>query len=92
MEPESRKLLEETYRLTEENNRMLRKIRKVQKLTTLLRILYAVIILGLAVGAFYYLNPYLDGLIHIYTSVSGFEEKITGGGGSLQEFLNNFKQ
>jgi hypothetical protein len=91
MDPESKKLLEETFRLSEENNRMLKRIRKVQKWTTLLRVLYALIVVGIAVGAFYYLNPYVDGLLNIYTGMSGVEEKLTGGGGSFQEFLSNFQ-
>jgi hypothetical protein len=91
MDPESKKLLEDTFRLSEENNRMLRRMRKVQKWTTILRVLYFVVILGIAVGAFYYLTPYIEGVLNVYSSVSGFEERVTGGGGSFMQFLENFK-
>ena len=91
MDPESKKLLEDTFRLSEENNRILRKMRSVQKWAILWKITYLLVALGIALGAFYYLNPYLDGLINIYGSVSGFEDKMTGGGGSFQHFLDNFK-
>ncbi|MFZ2149927.1 MAG: hypothetical protein WAV15_02090 [Minisyncoccia bacterium] len=91
MDPESKKMLEETFRLSEENNKILRKVRSVQKWSFLWQALKIFVIIGVALGAFYYLNPYIDGLINVYSSMSGLEEKFTGGGGSLENFLSNFK-
>ena len=90
MDPESKKLLEETFRLAEENNRMLKRVRSVQKWSMFWKMAYILVIFGIAAGAFYYLTPYLEGLMSIYGSVSGAESNMTGGGGSLKDFLNNF--
>ncbi|MEK7641684.1 MAG: hypothetical protein AAB365_01670 [Patescibacteria group bacterium] len=71
MTPEERSLLERTYKLTEENNEILRKMRRANRFSLALRIGYWVIILGLTVGAFYFIQPYVDALIDTYTSVFG---------------------
>jgi hypothetical protein len=91
MDPESKKLLEETFQLAKENNKMLHKVRNVQKWATFWQSLKVIIIIGVAVGAFYYLEPYLNSMLNLYNSISGFEQNITGGGGSFMNFLSNFK-
>ena len=60
MDPETKKLLENTYKLTEENNRMLHKVRGVQKRAAILSAAYWFLIIGAAIGAFYFLQPYID--------------------------------
>lgn len=60
MDPESKKLLEKTYELTEENNRMLHKVRSVQRRTAMFQTVKALIVLGISIGAFYFLQPYVD--------------------------------
>lgn len=68
------KLLE----LTEENNQILKKMRSSQKVASVMRAVYWLIIIGVTVGAFYTLQPYLDQLKDIY--------------GGASDVLNNFKQ
>lgn len=60
MDPESEKLLEETYDLVKENNVMLKKVRKVQNRAFFFKILNWVFIIGISIGAFYFLQPYVD--------------------------------
>ena len=60
MDPESKRLLQNTLALVEENNKMLRKVRRSQKITTFLRVVYWVITIGIAVGAFYFLQPFIS--------------------------------
>ena len=62
MDPESKQLLEKTYSLVEENHKILRKMRRSQKITSFMRIVYWLIIIGIALGAFYFLQPYIDQL------------------------------
>ena len=59
MTPEERSLLESTYKLAEENNKILRSLRRSARLGTIMRILYWVAIMGVSVGALYFIQPYL---------------------------------
>ncbi|MDB5238996.1 MAG: hypothetical protein JWO00_331 [Candidatus Parcubacteria bacterium] len=71
MTPEEKSLLERTYAIAEENNGMLKSIRRTGRLALLARILYWVVILGVSVGAYYFIQPYINQLVGIYGSVSG---------------------
>ena len=70
MNPEEKRLLQDTYDLAQENNKMLRKMVRIARLAQIARIFYWTIIIGGAVGAFYYLQPYLDRLLSIYSGIS----------------------
>lgn len=60
MSPEEKSLLERTYKMAEENNAILRSIRRTARIGTVMKVLYWVVIIGLSVGAFYFLQPYLE--------------------------------
>lgn len=51
--------LEKLLKLTEDNNKMLRKIRRNQKISSWIKTLYWVVILGILFGAYYFLQPYI---------------------------------
>lgn len=70
MDPESKKLLEETYSLVEENNKMLHVMKRSMFWARVMSIMYWVLIIGISVGAFYFLQPYVDQLLKTYGSVS----------------------
>ena len=71
MDPESKKLLEETLSLEQENNKILHKVRNVQKWATFWSAFRIIVIIGIALGSFYFLEPYIDKVINLYNSVSG---------------------
>ena len=85
MDPESKQLLENTLALTEENNKLLHKIRGVQKRAVVWQVLRWIIILGIAFGSFYFLEPYLNKVMNLYSSISGVEQKINNS--PLQDLL-----
>ena len=68
---------------------MLRQVRSVQKWSAFWRIIKLVIILGLAFGSFYYIEPYLNKMLDVYTSISNVQQKLNGGASSVQDFLKN---
>ena len=70
MDPESKKLLEETFALAKENNDMLHSLRRSMRLARFMSLLYWVYIIGSALGAYYFLQPYIDQLKSIYGSTS----------------------
>ncbi len=70
MDPESKKLLEETLALAKENNNMLHSLRSSMRLARFMSILYWVFIVGSAFGAYYFIAPYLGQIKDIYTGTS----------------------
>jgi len=71
MDSESKKLLEETFRLAQNNNDMLRSIKRSMMWGHITRTIYWVFIIGSAVGAFYLLQPYIEDLKSVYDGASG---------------------
>lgn len=71
MNPSEKDLLEKTYELSKENNNILRGIRSSNRWSMFFRILYWIIIIGIAVGAFYYVQPYIDMVLKAYGSIKG---------------------
>ena len=69
--------------LTEENNKILHKIRRTAKVTGMIRIVYWIIIIGISIGAYYYVQPYLNQILEAYSGLST-------GLNSIQSFKNPF--
>jgi len=70
MDAESKKLLQDTFNLAQENNNMLHKIRRAQKIARLMTIIYWSFIILSAVGAYYIIQPYVDQLKETYTGAT----------------------
>jgi hypothetical protein len=66
VDEESKKLLEENVKLSRENNRLLLKMDKINKWSFISKIIYWFILLGIAAGAFYFIQPLIDGVSGIY--------------------------
>ncbi len=69
MNPDEKKLLEETAELTRETSVLVKKIHRHVMMGSVLRVVYWIIIIGASLGAFWLIQPYID-------SVRSF----TGGG------------
>lgn len=69
MTPEEKSLLERTYKLTEENNALLRKMQRRALFGTVFRVIYWALIIGISIGAFYFIQPYIDTLMGVYGQV-----------------------
>ena len=70
MNPEEKKLLEDTFAMVQENNKLLHSMRSHMRVQRIMSIVYWVFIIGSAVGVFYLLQPYVDQFIGAYTSAS----------------------
>jgi hypothetical protein len=90
MDPETKRILEKTLKLTEENNVMLHKVRGVQKRMALLGFLRFLIIVGVAFGLFYYLEPYLTKIMDFFVSVGGIQKDLNSGGIPIGDILKKF--
>ena len=71
MDPESKKKLDETFDLAKENNQLLHKIRGVQKWQAFWSILKIVIVIGVALGVAYYIEPYFNKAVNVFNQISG---------------------
>ena len=71
MPPYEKHLIEQTAKLSEENNKILRKLQDASRWSRFFSILKWIIIIGLTVGAYYYVQPYLEVFIKAYQSFQG---------------------
>lgn len=71
MDPESKKLLQDILSTTEENNKMLHSMRNSMRMARIMSYLYWIFIIGSAVGAYYFIQPYIDQGISTFTGVKG---------------------
>jgi hypothetical protein len=71
MEPEEREILRRVLELSQKNNRMLQSIQRSMFWSKLMRYIYWIIIIGAAVGAYYFIDPYITGVIDTYNSLKG---------------------
>jgi len=85
MSPEERHLLEETFKLTKENNKAIKSIKRRLAVGSVMRIVYWIVVLGAGVGIFYFLQPQLDNLTKIY---GGFSDNVQ----SINSILGNGSQ
>jgi hypothetical protein len=67
MTPEERALLQKVANTVEENNQILRSIWNSMRWARIWRVVYWTIIIGSAVGAYWFIQPYIDMLLNVYT-------------------------
>jgi hypothetical protein len=82
MTPEERELLNRSIEIAEENNKILRGIRRNARFSSILRAIYWLIILGTAFGAYYFVKPFIDPVIKSY---NGMQQNIE----SVKNITNN---
>jgi len=85
MSPEEKSLLERTYKMAEENNAILKSLRRSARWNTAFKVFYWVIIIGLSLGAYYFIQPYLEAMFDLYG-------KVTGDTGSVQNVTDQLSE
>ena len=88
MSPNELELLRRAVALSEENNDILRSMRRSMRLARFMSILYWVFIIGSAIGAYYFIQPYLGNLLNVYTGGVGGTSNIS----DVLKNLNNKEQ
>ena len=83
MDPEMRRLLQNIAANTEENNVILRKLHRSMIWGRVFRVIYWLVILALAVGSFYFIQPYIEASAGFF----GIDFK----GDGFVEFFKNFR-
>ena len=69
MNPEERALIEETLAISRENNNILKSMRRSARLGRIMQITYWLLIIGASVGAYYFIQPYIEQLLGVYSGV-----------------------
>ena len=82
MDDHDRQLLNKTYELLKENTRMTAKLYRAEKSSRIFRMLYWVIIIGSMLGAYYYIEPYLQKMGAVYTDGNNLFNSINGASGT----------
>lgn len=70
LEPQEKIILQRMLDLTEKNNSFLTKLYSAHRWTVFFHIIYWVLVVGAAVGAYYYIQPYVE------TISGGFSESV----------------
>ena len=89
MDPESKQLLQKTLELAEENNKMLHKVRGVQKRQALWSAVKVLVIIAIAFGSFYYIEPFLNKAMDTFSKISGTKTSLNSD--SLQQMLKTVR-
>lgn len=95
MTPEEKELLARVAVLSEENNQILRGIRRSNRWGSFFKLLYWLIILGISYGAYVYVQPYVDQLMKAYTGITDTANKVSNVGNQIpdiEKLLNNLSQ
>ena len=99
MDGETKKLLEENLALNKENNKLLHKIRDVQRWGQITHIFYWFLIIGVTIGAFYFIKPYLGNLLNVYTggvsginNISDITKNLKNGQTNIQDLLKSLNE
>ncbi len=69
MNPEDKKLLQEVHDLSKENNKILHGIRRSNRWSSIFRAIYWIIIIGVSIGAFVFLQPYITSALKAYKDI-----------------------
>lgn len=90
MNPEEKELLEKTAALAEENNKILRGMRRANRWNLAWKIFYWVVIIALSYSAYVYVQPYLDEIMKAYEGIKGASSNIQKAGSNLPDFSQFF--
>jgi uncharacterized membrane protein len=71
MEPEEREMIKKTLELAQENNNILHSIKRGMFWGRVMRVIYWIVIIGAAIGVYYYIAPYIDSAVGAYGNVKG---------------------
>ena len=71
MQPEEKEMLKKTLELAQENNKMLHSIQRSMVWGRIMKVIYWIVIIGVAIGAYYYIQPYIDSAVNAYSDVKG---------------------
>ena len=76
MDIEERKMIQQTLALARENNKLIKKMRKAALIGRAWKIFYWIVIIGISIGAFYFLQPYVESIQSVYQNVQDVSDNV----------------
>lgn len=76
MDDDLRSKIDETFRLAKENNKILHSVQNHARWAAVMRFAYWLVILGIGIGSFYFIQPYIEQAMNLYSSFKNTEQKI----------------
>jgi hypothetical protein len=77
MDDELLSSIKEVKAIAEENNKILRGMRRSARIGAVWHFFYWILIIGSAVASYIYLQPYINGLTNAYKSMQATQQKIS---------------
>jgi uncharacterized membrane protein len=71
MDQEDKELLRRTFEVSQRNNKILESIKQSMFWGRVFRYVYWAVIIGAAVGAYYFIEPYVGQILQVYGGVKG---------------------
>ena len=90
MDDQIEKLLRETKDIVEENNKILKSIRRSNRISGFFRFVYWIVIIALTIGAVAYIQPYLDSTMKLYNQLEETNNKISNTQNSFTDGIKSF--
>lgn len=90
MDSESHKI-DEILELTKENNKILRTMRRSQRMTSLFTFVYWAVILGSIFGVYYYFQPTIQKYMKVFQSSVGILQSFEGKAGAIPSDVQTLK-
>lgn len=88
--------MKKTLELTQENNKILRSIRRSNRWSAFMRVIYWAIIIGASVWSYNFLQPYLKTVLNAYETMQANMGNLNSTAGnaqdSIQDMLNKIRQ
>lgn len=81
------RLIEENLSISKENNKLLEKIKKNQRIILWSKVFYFLIVTGFIFGAFYYVAPIIKNTLNIYENLPHIYPDVT----NYVPYLNEIK-
>ena len=78
MDSEDKKKLERALALSEENNKMLKKLLRNMRWGRLFKTVYWLVIIGVSIGAFLHFQPFIDQFLQAFGSFQGTLNSVNG--------------
>lgn len=70
MNSEDKELLERTLKISEENNKILKGMRRAGRFAFFFRMFYWTVIIAIGLGSYYFIEPYLKQVMDTYSVIN----------------------
>ncbi|MFA6536286.1 MAG: hypothetical protein WC250_02655 [Candidatus Paceibacterota bacterium] len=89
MNPDEKQMLRDIAEQVAENNKLLHKLYSKARWGTVVRAAYWLVIIGLSVGSYYFIQPYVNQLMGVYSGLGADVGTVKSVAGGATDLLKN---